>query len=819
MNKEIVKVLLIEDDEDDYLITRELLSEIKGTKFLLDWVMTYKTAQEAISQNNHDIYLVDYRLGESNGLDLIKEYISKEEYLSPFILLTGQNEYEIDVDAMKIGASDYLIKNELTAHILERAIRYALERARRLLALKQRDKQIQDQSRILESILHCIADGVLVADTNGKFLLFNPAAEYLIGKDFSPAKTEEWTGHFGCFLADKITPYPSNELPLVKAIRGESVDNVEVFICNPLKPDGVLLNVTARPLKGPSGILLGGVAVFHDITEYKKTQEELLQERAMLTRRVEERTADLQLTNIELARTSQMKDEFLASMSHELRTPLNAIIGLSEALMEGVYGGLNEDQISNLQIIEESGQHLLSLINDILDLSKIEAGKLELFFDWVIVESICQASLAFIKQIASKKSQKVSFMMDSQVDKIWVDARRLKQILVNLLSNAVKFTPEGGSIGLEVIGDPKEHIIKFVVWDTGIGIKESEWERIFQPFVQIDSALSRKNYGTGLGLTLISKMVDLSEGSISVESQEGTGSKFTILLPWHQQESLLNQTFTNNKLEQREYLKSIKKVLIVEDSPSTAEQLARYLKEFGIESFIYINENGLFEKILEIQPDIILLDILLPNTSGWQILEKVKANISTKQIPVLIISVIDDRKRAEQAGASGYIVKPVTRENLEQAIVKTFSSSNLSENKSFKTTDNVKNIENDQRPVILLAEDNENNIKTFSDYLNVKGYNVVVAHNGIEAIVQVKKNKPNLILMDIQMPNMDGLEAIRFIRADKELVNIPIIALTALAMPNDRNICLQAGANEYLSKPISLRKLAEVIEIYLKKSS
>ncbi len=417
-----------------------------------------------------------------------------------------------------------------------------------------------------------------------------------------------------------------------------------------------------------------------EIAERKQAQELLEAERALLAQRVQERTAELSAANAQLARAARLKDEFLANMSHELRTPLNAILGMAEVLRMNVYGPLNGEQENALYHIEESGRHLLDLINDILDLSKIEAGKLELVIGPVLVNDVCQASLRFIKQIAQKKKIKVSSEVDEEVGIIQGDQRRIKQILVNLLSNAVKFTPEGGQVGLEVKGNRAQQVVNFTVWDTGIGISGEEMRQLFKPFVQIDSSLSRQHEGTGLGLSLVSRLTEMHQGGVSVESEVGRGSRFTVSLPW-----------------------------------------------------------------------------------------RVAGSQSSK---------VGESATAEPA--------------LEKAV-----DNNL------------------QPAYILLAEDNEVNIETLRDFLKVNGHNIIEARNGLEAIERAKKERPDLILMDIQMPEMDGLEAIRRLKADETTRHIPIIALTALAMPGDRERCLAAGANEYLSKPVKLAQLLQLIQSQL----
>ncbi|MCB9102275.1 MAG: GAF domain-containing protein [Anaerolineales bacterium] len=406
----------------------------------------------------------------------------------------------------------------------------------------------------------------------------------------------------------------------------------------------------------------------------QQSNEELAQERALLAQRVEERTAELRAANAELARAARLKDEFMANMSHELRTPLNAILGMSEILRSNVYGELNSEQISAVYHIEEGGTHLLSLINDILDLSKIEAGKLDLLLSPVSVPAVCQTSLQFVKQLIHKKDMKVVYSYDNSVEVITADERRLKQILVNLLTNAVKFTPEGGRLGLEVEGDMALGVVHFTIWDTGIGISGEDMGRLFKPFVQIDSGLTRQQDGTGLGLSLVYRLTEMHGGSVKLESAVNQGSRFTVSLPWL-------PAFTDQ----------------------TSDPLADKPRESGL--------------------------------------------------------------------------PPIT---------------------------------------VLLAEDNESTIITAQAGLQHYGYQVVIARDGIEAVTLAAEIQPDLILMDIQMPGINGIEAIHQIRQNyRHLASTPIIALTALAMPHDRQRCLNAGANEYVCKPVSPSNLASLIKSQL----
>ena len=552
-----------------------------------------------------------------------------------------------------------------------------------------------------------------------------------------------------------------------------------------------------------------------EIVERMQAEAALEGERALLAQRVEESTADLSAANAELARAARLKDEFLASMSHELRTPLNTILGMAETMQEGVLGAINDEQTDALRHIEDSGRHLLALINDILDLSKVEAGKLDLNVEAVEVVVVAQASLRLISELARQKKLHIVSSIDSTVSVLQADARRLKQMLVNLLSNAVKFTPEGGTIGLEVVGDAAAQLVRLTVWDTGIGIAANDLPRLFQPFVQLDSRLARHYTGTGLGLALVDRMAAVHGGSVAVESRLGHGTRFTITLPWTATPSAADSVATLEPAERPAAARApIQRALVIDDSPTAATQLVRYLHELGAEARVHPCGVGVLEVVLDIGPDVILLDIQLPDRSGWDVLAQLKADPRVRAIPVVVVSVVDDRAHGLALGAAAYLVKPISRQQLHDAldtlppagVVHTLDSALIGASSPSPAT---------PAPVILLAEDEENNIYTLSTYLTAKGYQVVVARNGAEALSHAHAAKPALIVMDIQMPGMDGLVAIERIRANRTLGTVPIIALTALAMPGDRERCLAAGADEYLTKPVSLKGLVTAIEAQL----
>jgi signal transduction histidine kinase/ActR/RegA family two-component response regulator len=516
------------------------------------------------------------------------------------------------------------------------------------------EAQFRQALHFLQTVINHIPNSVFIKQQNGEYLSYNSAfAETYVAED-------------GEMLMDKNHP----EAGLFQT-KGHSVSEMRMRQADKKMHDVIIHKAVFENTDG-TPILLGIVT---DITQRKQAEQALVDLNQRLGQRVSERAAALSYANAELARAARLKDEFLANMSHELRTPLNAILTMSEFLHDGLYGEINEEQLKAVKHIEEGGSHLLSLINNILDLSKIEAGKIKLQVETVIVEDVCHSCIQKIKEMAIKKHVAILFASDDNMKTISADERALKQILLNLINNAVKFTPAKGKITLSLQGDEINRVAHFHIIDTGIGIPEDEMKYLFKPFVQLDGGLSRRHEGTGLGLILVYKFTELHGGSVHVESEAGKGSKFTVSLAWQVPSE---------------------EVYLRYDEPPT---------------------------------------------------------VTKKDITVHHASAL-----------------------------------------------------------VLLAEDNETNIVTFQSGLTEYGYKVIVARNGVEALECLQETSPAVILMDIQMPGMDGLEATKQIRANKELAKIPIIALTALVMPGDKERCFDAGANAYLSKPVNIKRLVEEIE-------
>src|ERR1700676_4111277 len=361
------------------------------------------------------------------------------------------------------------------------------------------EQETSRQRQLLQLILESIADGVVVADSNGKFLLFNAAAEQILGFGATNGGPGLWADRYGTYLPDAKTPYPPDELPLVRAMRGESVDALELFVRNSKVPDGRLLSFRGRPLRSEGGMPQGGVVVFHDISLQKQAQETLVQAKE------------------DAERVSKFKDQFLSTMSHELRTPLNAVLGFSDLLTDERYGPLNDRQQRYVAHIHTGGVHLLKLISDILDLSKIEAGKMEITREDVTVSSAFSEVISALYPLAEKKSQ-VLLQQAAPDLHVRADSLRFRQVLTNLVGNAIKFTPERGRIDL--VARHIDDQVRIEVRDNGLGIPPEQQERIFEAFVRL-ARTGNAAEGTGLGLAIPPNLVELHDSRLAIESQPG----------------------------------------------------------------------------------------------------------------------------------------------------------------------------------------------------------------------------------------------------------------------------------------------------------
>ncbi|CAN5552851.1 hypothetical protein BH10CYA1_BH10CYA1_25240 [soil metagenome] len=543
-------------------------------------------------------------------------------------------------------------------------------------------------------------------------------------------------------------------------------------------------------------------------TEKQLIHQELLRQEAE-TQLLEERSRQLQ-------KADRLKTEFLANMSHEIRTPMNGVIGMAELLL---HTALSTEQREFARIIRESAQALLIIINDILDLSKIEAGKLDLeILDFDLIPLV-EGTAELLSEQARDKNIAVMTFIDPELPKVLKgDSGRLRQVLLNLIGNAMKFTEKG-----EVIvratraessnGDGKV-VITFGVKDTGIGLSSEAVERLFRPFSQADGSTTRKFGGTGLGLSISKRLVELMGGRIGVHSAVGEGSLFWFEVPFEIGVAPSDSPLDPEKLEQT-------RVLIVDDQDSARTIIQAYIKSWGMNCDDASGVDEALKKLKEkakakIPYDIVITDLAMPEHDGFNLLKRIQQEKVLKNTKVFLCTGYDVKNQGEKAldsGFSAYLTKPVQQSRLFNSIAKVMIITNDVIGEVGKQAQTSENTVVTDKGLVLIAEDNPVNQKVAILQLKKLGYESVAVGSGRKAIEELKLVNYQLVLMDCQMPDMDGFETTKVIRKSETMTgkHIPIIGLTAHAMEGDRDKCIAAGMDDYLSKPTSLDKMSKML--------
>ena len=523
-----------------------------------------------------------------------------------------------------------------------------------------------------------------------------------------------------------------------------------------------------------NGVLHAELLNAHAIEQRRGAQLQVLMQQLQTA------NAQLSETNKELEEQSRFKSEFLANMSHELRTPLNAVIGFSEMLKDGMAGVMTERQRTFAGHIYKGGHHLLALINDILDLSKIEAGKVDIQLERVPIESTVAEALTMVGELARSRNVRVAPAFDTALGTLQVDRRRLKQIVLNLVANAIKFTPAGGQVTVHVgavnraqaesalpgpgqgvrmalPASDAQRFIEISVRDTGIGIAQGDIQKLFKPFTQISNTVTRSVEGTGLGLVMVHRLAELHGGTVAVNSEPGQGSCFTVWLPWRQDDvsGAAPQPVARPPAAQP-------LALVIEDNHEARLLLTAQLESLGFAVRHVPSGEAALELTQAITPDLITLDILLPGMDGWEFLAQLKTVPTWAEVPVVVVSVVADRSKGFSLGAALVLQKPIERD----ALLHGLDRLGLTPAAGKEVT-------------VLVIDDDPGAIELLAGQLRQNRYAVLSAQGGREGIELAQRHRPDLIALDLEMPEVNGFDVVEALKSSPETARIPIVVVTA----------------------------------------
>ena len=620
------------------------------------------------------------------------------------------------------------------------------------------DQRLRDQHYYTRSLIESSIDALITTDPRGIITDINKQTEALTGRTRDEL--------VGAPFKNQFTDAHRAEAGINRVLREGRVANYELTV---RARDGTLTVVSynASTFHDRDRNLQGVIAAARDITELKRFEQTMVHK------------------NVQLEDASRMQSEFLANMSHELRTPLVAIIGFSEVLRDGMLGELTLQQRDYVGDIFISGQHLLSLINDILDLSKVEAGKMTLDVEPIQVAALLQNSLSIVKEKAAARHIRLDLVGASDMGSLNADARKVKQILYNLLSNAVKFTNEGGQVTVRTARVARAHVgklsgswkgwslpladngfqqfLKISVVDSGIGISAEGLERLFKPFSQIDAALSRKFEGTGLGLAVVKVLAELHGGAVAVESAVGAGSCFTVWLPLRASAA---EVVTTAKLPATSPVRpdaTAGIALVVEDDFKAAELIRVQLEAEGFKVLHAASAEAALVLAIQQPLSLITLDILLPNMDGWEFLRRVKQVPELRAVPVVILSIVADANKGLSLGAAAVMQKPISRLELYEALV------------GLSLFPHAKG----RRLTVLVVDDDPNAVELIALQVTGMAGNVLRAYGGSEAIEIARRELPDVIVLDLMMPDVNGFDVVAALHERPETADIPVLVVTA----------------------------------------
>jgi PAS domain S-box-containing protein len=663
------------------------------------------------------------------------------------------------------------------------------------------EEMLSEERKVLRALIDNVPDFMYVKDLECRFVVANVSVAHQMG-----AKTpEELLGKndFDFYPREIAEKFHEDEQRVIRSGKAE-INREEEGLDAHGQASQVM--TTQVPLRDKNGRVTGLVGIGSDITHLKKVQEEMRKAREAAEA------------------ASQAKSEFLANMSHEIRTPLNGVMGMTELALETE---LTPEQREYLETVKMSGDSLLTVINDILDFSKIEAGKIDLEkLDFYLRDSL-ETTLKTLALRADEKGLELLCEVAPEVPEVVRgDASRLRQIVINLVGNAIKFT-DTGEIAVKVAVEKKEgteFICRFTVADTGIGIPEDKRELIFKPFSQADTSTTRKYGGTGLGLTISTRLVEMMGGKIWVESEMGRGSQFHFTVRLGRADA---QEMKLGTVAPAELLRGVK-VLVVDDNQTNCRILEGMLSRWQMKPRAVNGGKAAIEELWAARGAdepyrLILTDMHMPDMDGFALIEEIRRRPELATATIMMLTSAGhrgDALRCKELEVAAYLLKPIRQSELREAVARVLGARQQNGAIPLITRFSLQDArEPDAYLSVLLAEDNLVNQRLAVRLLEKRGHRVVVVATGLEALAALEKEKFDLVLMDVQMPEMDGLEATAAIREKEKGTGMrqAVVALTAHAMKGDREKCIAGGMDGYLTKPIRPQELDQLLQIYVER--
>jgi PAS domain S-box-containing protein len=611
----------------------------------------------------------------------------------------------------------------------------------------------QEEATKSQAILTSIADGVIVNNAEGKTILVNPAAECILDMPADQLLGHDFHALFSVFSAQGR----EEAVSAMEALLSASVSEVRKAFQMTLEADNRVVHAHLAPVLTQRGDFLGVVMVLRDVTK------EVEADRA--------------------------KSEFVSNVSHELRTPMTAIKGYTDLLHAGTVGSINDEQQRFLRIIKNNAERLTALINDLLDISRVETGRVRFEPRPMQIGEVISDVVNALAGQAETKHLSLTYTVVGGMPDVMGDRDRLNQVVTNLVSNAIRYTPDGGEI--EVLAYPVEGAVRVDVRDKGIGISPEDLGRIFERFYRADHPLVQEVGGTGLGLSIVKMFVEMHGGRVWVESEEGKGSTFTCVLPVP---ARTEEEGPVRRIPPR-LMARMRTILVVDDDLDIANLVKMQLEGGGYRVFILGGGGSVVNWVEERRPDLVLLDLILPDMDGADVLQALKENPATSDIPVIVLSIKQDDGSAWDLGAVDYLTKPAECGDLLRSVEKALVWQGR----------------------VLIVEDDADTGGLLSAAMRQVGFTPLVAADGYEALTMARRYRPDLILLDLRLPGMDGYEALIHLKRDAVTQIIPIVAMSAHVADSDqeRKRLIALGAASFLSKPFSVEDLLGEIEAAL----